>query len=187
MYLLDLSLGSIPFKIVPLCSDTSIPAPLPLLERVLEVLFSKPNKNILRFPLDLPKAFISKCGLGTSYPAGSFNCSSHSQQPNAEMLRRLSLLPSTCCKLIFFLLQSRLLKLHSPTYRLRRWIHKCGSCIQKYYFIWTRDSVGIAICYGVNGPEIKSRWDLIFCTRPNRPCGTPSLRFKRVPDFFFRS
>jgi hypothetical protein len=25
MYLLDLSLGSIPFKIVPLCSDTSIP------------------------------------------------------------------------------------------------------------------------------------------------------------------
>jgi len=36
MYLLDLSLGSIPFKIVPFCSDTSIPAPLPLLERVLE-------------------------------------------------------------------------------------------------------------------------------------------------------
>jgi len=53
MYLLDLSLGSIPFKIVPLCSDTSIPAPLPLLERVLEFLFSKRTKNILRFPLDL--------------------------------------------------------------------------------------------------------------------------------------
>jgi len=35
MYLLDLSLGSVPFKLVPLCSDTSIPAQLPLLERVL--------------------------------------------------------------------------------------------------------------------------------------------------------
>jgi hypothetical protein len=53
MYLLDLSLVSIPFKIVPLCSDTLIPAPSPLLERVLEVLFSKRTKNILRFPLDL--------------------------------------------------------------------------------------------------------------------------------------
>ena len=41
MYVPDLSLGSIPFKIVSLCSDTPIPAPLPLLERVLEVLFSK--------------------------------------------------------------------------------------------------------------------------------------------------
>jgi hypothetical protein len=38
MYLSDLSLSSIPFKIVPLCSDTSIPVPLPLQERVLEVL-----------------------------------------------------------------------------------------------------------------------------------------------------
>ena len=53
MYLLDLRLGSIPFKIVALCSDTSIPAPLPLLESVLEVLFSKRTKNILRFHLDL--------------------------------------------------------------------------------------------------------------------------------------
>jgi hypothetical protein len=46
VYLLDLSLGSIPFKIVPLCSDTSIPALLPLLERMLEVLFSKCTKNV---------------------------------------------------------------------------------------------------------------------------------------------
>jgi hypothetical protein len=53
MYLLDLSLGSIPFKIVPLCIGTLIPTPLPLLERVLEVLFSKRTKSILRFPLDL--------------------------------------------------------------------------------------------------------------------------------------
>jgi hypothetical protein len=53
MYLLDLSLGSIPFKIVALCSATLIPAPLSLLKRVLEVLFLKRTKNILRFPLDL--------------------------------------------------------------------------------------------------------------------------------------
>jgi hypothetical protein len=53
MYLLDISLGSIPFKIAPLCSDTSIPVLLPLLERALEVLFSKRTKNILRFLLDL--------------------------------------------------------------------------------------------------------------------------------------
>jgi hypothetical protein len=46
-------LGSIPFKIVPLCIDTPIPAPLPLLERVLEILFSKRTKNVLQFPLDL--------------------------------------------------------------------------------------------------------------------------------------
>jgi hypothetical protein len=36
-----------------MCSDTPIPVPLPLLERVLEVLFSKLNKHILRFPLDV--------------------------------------------------------------------------------------------------------------------------------------
>jgi len=51
MYIPDLNLGSIPFKIVSLCSDTPIPAPLSLLERVLEVLFSKLTKHILRFPL----------------------------------------------------------------------------------------------------------------------------------------
>jgi hypothetical protein len=49
MYLLDLSLGSITFKIVPLCIDTPTPAPSPL----LEVLFSKRTKDVLRFPLDL--------------------------------------------------------------------------------------------------------------------------------------
>ena len=53
MYVPDLSLGSIPFKIVSLCDDTLIPAPLPLLERVLEVLFSKLTKHIPRFPLDV--------------------------------------------------------------------------------------------------------------------------------------
>jgi hypothetical protein len=39
MYLLDLFLGSIPFKIVPLYSDASIPVPFPLLERLQELLF----------------------------------------------------------------------------------------------------------------------------------------------------
>jgi hypothetical protein len=47
MYLLDLSLGSMAFNIVPLCSDTSIPASLPLLELVMDILFSKRTKNIL--------------------------------------------------------------------------------------------------------------------------------------------
>jgi hypothetical protein len=53
MYLLDLVLGSIPFKIVPLCSDTPIPAPFPLMECVLEILVSRCSKSILRFALDL--------------------------------------------------------------------------------------------------------------------------------------
>jgi hypothetical protein len=73
MCLLDLSLGCIPFKIFPLCSDTLIPAPLPLLERMLEVSFSKRTKNILRFPLDLlhsqssdPLAAASSSGRGRS-------------------------------------------------------------------------------------------------------------------------
>jgi hypothetical protein len=47
MYLFDLSLGSIPFRTVPLCIDTPFPAPLPLLEPVLEVLFSKRTKDVL--------------------------------------------------------------------------------------------------------------------------------------------
>jgi hypothetical protein len=53
MYVPDLSFGSIHFKIVSMCSDTPIPAPLPLLKRVLEVLLSKLTKHILRFPLDV--------------------------------------------------------------------------------------------------------------------------------------
>jgi hypothetical protein len=53
MYLRDLSLGSTPFKIVPLCSDTPIPAPFSLLERVLEILVSKRTENVLRLSLDL--------------------------------------------------------------------------------------------------------------------------------------
>ena len=40
-YSLDSSLGTITFRIVPLCIDTALPAPLPPLERVLEVLFSR--------------------------------------------------------------------------------------------------------------------------------------------------
>jgi hypothetical protein len=53
MYVPDLSLVSIPIKIVSLCSDTLISAPLPLLERVLEVLFSKLTKHIVQFLLDI--------------------------------------------------------------------------------------------------------------------------------------
>ena len=39
--------------VLQVVSHTLIPAPLPLLERVLEVLFSKRTKYILRFLLDL--------------------------------------------------------------------------------------------------------------------------------------
>jgi hypothetical protein len=39
-----------------------------------------------------------------------------------------------------------------------------------------RDSiVGIATRYGLDGPEIESRWGEIFHSRPDRPWGSPSL------------
>jgi hypothetical protein len=45
------------------------------------------------------------------------------------------------------------------------------------YSKWrVRDSsVGIATRYGLDGPEIESRWSEIFRTRPDEPCGPPSL------------
>ena len=45
---------------------------------------------------------------------------------------------------------------------------------------WGRDSpVGIATRYGLVGPGIVSRWGggEIFRTRPDRPCGPPSLLY----------
>jgi hypothetical protein len=36
-------------------------------------------------------------------------------------------------------------------------------------------SVGIATDYGLDGPEIESRWGEIFRTCPDRPWGPPSL------------
>ena len=38
-------------------------------------------------------------------------------------------------------------------------------------------SVGIATDYGLDGPEIESRWGEIF-SRPDRPWGPPSLLYK---------
>jgi hypothetical protein len=38
-------------------------------------------------------------------------------------------------------------------------------------------SVGIAIGYGLDGPEIESRWGEIFRTCPDRPWGPPSLLY----------
>ena len=39
-------------------------------------------------------------------------------------------------------------------------------------------SVGIAICYGLDGPGIETRWEgEIFRTRTERPCGPPSLLY----------
>jgi hypothetical protein len=41
-----------------------------------------------------------------------------------------------------------------------------------------RDSaVGIATGYGLDGPEIESRWGEIFRTRPDRFRGLPSLLY----------
>ena len=37
-------------------------------------------------------------------------------------------------------------------------------------------SVGVATRYGLDGSGIESRWGVeIFCTRPDRPWGPPSL------------
>jgi hypothetical protein len=37
--------------------------------------------------------------------------------------------------------------------------------------------VGIATAYGLDGPGIESWWGEIFCTRPDRPWGPPSLLY----------
>jgi len=54
--------------------------------------------------------------------------------------------------------------------------------IKQNYFleIWPRaegqdSSVGIATCYGLDGPGIESRWGRDFYTRPHRPWGPLSL------------
>ena len=48
-----------------------------------------------------------------------------------------------------------------------------------YINVRGRDSsVGIATHYGLDGPGIESRWGgKIFGTRPDRPCGPPSLLY----------
>jgi hypothetical protein len=51
----DLSLVSIPFKMVSLFSDTQILTPFSLLEQVMEVLLSMLTRHILQFPLELLK------------------------------------------------------------------------------------------------------------------------------------
>ena len=49
----DSNLAAIPFKVVPLGSYAPIPAPLPILECPLEILFFKRVEHLLRFALDL--------------------------------------------------------------------------------------------------------------------------------------
>ena len=39
------------------------------------------------------------------------------------------------------------------------------------------NSVGIATCYGLDGPAIKFRWGEIFRTRPDRPWSPPNLPY----------
>ena len=48
------------------------------------------------------------------------------------------------------------------------------------YSIGRNSSVGTATPYGVGGPGIESRWGVeIFPTRPDLPCGPPSLLYNR--------
>jgi hypothetical protein len=42
---------------------------------------------------------------------------------------------------------------------------------------------GIATAYGLDGPEIESRWGEIFRTCPNRPWGPPSLLYNEYRVF----
>jgi hypothetical protein len=42
-------------------------------------------------------------------------------------------------------------------------------------------SVSMVTAYGLDGPRIESRWGEIFCTRPDRPWGPPSLSVQWVP------
>jgi hypothetical protein len=47
-------------------------------------------------------------------------------------------------------------------------------CLKHHLWDW---SVGIATCYGVEGPRIEFRWGEMFRTRPERPWGPPSLLY----------
>jgi hypothetical protein len=44
-------------------------------------------------------------------------------------------------------------------------------------FIFRDSAVGIATCYGLDGPGIESRWGEIFRTCPDRSWGPPSLLY----------
>ena len=52
-----LTLGTILFKTIPLCSDTALPAPLPLLERVWKSCSPKCVKHLLRFVVSKQRPF----------------------------------------------------------------------------------------------------------------------------------
>jgi hypothetical protein len=57
-----------------------------------------------------------------------------------------------------------------------RWL---GNWVWAFFFLdrgWD-SSVGIATRFGLDGPEIESLWGEIFCTRPDRPWGPPSLLY----------
>jgi hypothetical protein len=62
------------------------------------------------------------------------------------------------------------------------WLNFTLESLSKYkfifYFVGSRDSsVGIATCYGLEGPRIESRWVEIFRTYPDRLRGPPSLLY----------
>jgi len=45
------------------------------------------------------------------------------------------------------------------------------------WFLGPGSVVGIATAYGLDGPEIESRWGEIFRNSPDRPWGPPSLLY----------
>jgi hypothetical protein len=62
-------------------------------------------------------------------------------------------------------------------------VHTCcvlNACIVWFYsyIFMGRDSpVDMVTFYGLDGPGIKPWWGKIFCARPDRPCGPPSLLY----------
>ena len=50
--------------------------------------------------------------------------------------------------------------------------------VKHYTYVDSGDLVGIEIRYGMDGPEIESRWGEIFRTPPDRPRGPHSPLYK---------
>jgi hypothetical protein len=111
---------------------------------------------------------------------------------------RNNLLPQCFCTLVMradnssevLMRMSQSTQLHFPEDSNLFFIMVCGRCAsnknpvsQKILMlclllpVYEDSSVGIATCYGLNGPGNESRWGGIFLTRPNRPCGPPSLLY----------
>ena len=54
---------------------------------------------------------------------------------------------------------------------------RVGSQREKKKVRWPDSIVGVATRYGLGGPGIESWWGHDFRTRPDRPCGPPTLLY----------